>query len=51
VVGRQIRDAQDTTDRSAQQVHALRDRLASQIEAATTQLETMDAQRQQLLLQ
>ncbi|HXB47455.1 MAG TPA: hypothetical protein VNW50_06790 [Streptosporangiaceae bacterium] len=48
-VGRQIRDAQDNADRSAQQVQALQDRLAGQIGTVTDRLNAMDVERQQLL--
>ena len=50
-VGHQIRDAQDTVDRSTQQVRALADRLSGQISAVTAQLHAMDGERQQLLIQ
>jgi hypothetical protein len=50
-VGRQIRAAQDNVDQSLQQVRGLQDRLTGQIAAVTKQLDTMDAQRQQLLMQ
>ena len=48
-VGRQIRDAQDNVDRSAQQVNALQSRLKTQADAVTGRLEAMEAERQQLL--
>jgi hypothetical protein len=48
-VGRQIRDAQDTVDRSAQQVGALQDRLDDQIGSVTRQLAAMNAERRRLL--
>ena len=48
-VGRQIRDAQDNADRSAQQVQALQGRLKHQIGTVTDRLNAMDAERQQLL--
>jgi hypothetical protein len=48
-VGRQIQDAQDHVDRSAQQVQALQDRLKDQIGTVTERLDAMDAERQQLL--
>ena len=48
-VGRQIRDAQDTVDRSIQQVSALQDRLDDQTEWVTERLEAMDAERGRLL--
>ena len=48
-VGRQIRDAQDTVDRSIQQVSALQDRLDEQTEWVTERLEAMDAERGRLL--
>jgi hypothetical protein len=50
-VSHQIRDAQDTVDRSTQQVRALADRLSGQISAVTTQLRAMDGEREQLLSQ
>jgi hypothetical protein len=48
-VGRQIRDAQDNVERSAQQVRALRDRLEDQVDWVTDRLDAMDAERRRLL--
>jgi hypothetical protein len=48
-VGRQIREAQDTVDRSTQQVGALQDRLADQVDWVTGRLGAMDAERGRLL--
>ncbi len=48
-VGRQIRDAQDTVDRSVEQVRALRDRLGDQKDWVTERLGAMDAERGRLL--
>lgn len=48
-VGRQIRDAQDTVDRSIEQVSALRDRLENQTEWVTRRLGAMDEERERLL--
>jgi hypothetical protein len=48
-VGRQIRDAQDNVDRSAQQVQALQDRLKNRVGIVTERLDAMEAERQQLL--
>ena len=48
-VGQQIRDAQATFSRSADQVSSLRDRLKDQIAAVAERLDAMDAERQQLL--
>jgi len=50
-VGRQIRDAQDTVDRSLQQVQALQDRLKDQTGTVTERLNALDTERQQLLTQ
>jgi hypothetical protein len=50
-VGRHIREAQDTVDRSVQQVRALRDRLDDQVDWVTEWLEAMDAERGRLLVQ
>jgi chromosome segregation ATPase len=49
-VGRQIRDAQDTVERSAWQVSELRSRLGSQLAALGERLAAIDAEREQLLL-
>ena len=48
-VGLQIRDAQDTVDRSVQQVRALQDRLDDQTDWVTERLAAMDAERGRLL--
>jgi hypothetical protein len=48
-VGRQIREAQDNVERSAQQVRALRDRLEDQVDWVTGRLGAMDAERGRLL--
>jgi hypothetical protein len=48
-VGRQIRDAQDTLDRSVEQVRALQDRLEGQTDWVTERLEAMGAERERLL--
>ncbi len=48
-VGHQIRDAQDTVERSLGQVRALQDRLSHQIGTVTEQLHAMETERQQLL--
>jgi DNA repair exonuclease SbcCD ATPase subunit len=48
-VGQQIREAQDTVSRSADQVSSLRGRLKEQIGAVTQRLDVMDAERKQLL--
>jgi hypothetical protein len=50
-VGRQIRDAQENVGRSAQQVRALQDRLASQVSTVSERLNALAAKRQQLLTQ
>jgi len=48
-VGRQIREAQDSVERSAQQVGALQDRLADQVDWVTERLEAIGAERGRLL--
>jgi chromosome segregation ATPase len=50
-VGRQISDAQDNVDRSAQQLSALNQQLEGQIANVISQLDAMDAERRQLLTQ
>lgn len=48
-VGRQIRDAQDNVHQSIQQVRGLQDQLASQLNTVKDRLDSISAERQQLL--
>jgi hypothetical protein len=48
-VGHQIRDAQDNASRSAQQVHALQERLGNQVAAVRERLKAIEAERRRLL--
>jgi chromosome segregation ATPase len=50
-VGQHIRDAQANVDNSLQQVRALQDRLQGQISTVSAQLDSMSAEREQLLAQ
>jgi hypothetical protein len=48
-VGRQIREAQENVERSAQQIGALRDRLEDQVDWVSGRLGAIDAERERLL--
>jgi hypothetical protein len=50
-VGHQIRQAQDTVDRSVQLVAEVRAKLADRTAAANERVAAIEAQRQQLLVQ